>query len=1259
LEEIMVFRHNVLACCLSLLVAPVVAPLAAPLAYAQNDSTSLRGVIKDPSGAVVPGAVITLSDKASGQKFTAKAAANGEYKLLSIRPATYTITVTAAGFGSQSKIAELLVGQPSTVDFALTVQSGVEVIDVTSSADTLNQSDASIGDSKDNALVQALPSETRNPADLLSLEPGVLALPTTVPGAATQDSRSGAVNGGRSDQGNITLDGVDDNDQVRGLAFFAVLRETQDSLEEFRTTTGMANADAGRSSGAQVSLVTKSGTNRVHGAAYEYFRPSNTVSNEFFLKNAQLSSDAWNRPQKLIRNIFGADVGGPIWKDKFFFFGNFEGQRQAESAVVTQTTPTAAYQKGYLSYSDVTGGTTVLSPTQIAALDASCAVCGTPSYTPGPGPNPNALAYFNLMPASNGLSAGDGLNEGSYTFSSPQPARLNTSIVRLDYIPTEKHRFFVRGGLQHDTIAGAEQFPGQPASSSLIDNTKGIIFGHTWTISPTMVNDLRYSYIRQGYSKSGVGSGDYVDFRFLSTATAETRTTNNWVPVNNIVDNFTLVKGKHNLSAGVNWRLVHQNRASNANAFSSASSNPYWLGGNPPNPTRVGANGVEGGFQNSYVIAYGNIVGDIPSVTNVSNYKVSSTTAGTLLADGASITRHFSANEYEGYLQDQWRPTAKISITIGLRYTLLETPYETQGQQVTPTVDTHAWFTGRETAALQGQISEPDLTFAPSGKFYGKPGFYPENKKDFAPRLSVVYSPKPKMSLRAGAGIYYDHFGEGLVNLFDQNGSFGLSSAVTNPAGQYKAETSPRFTSRNTLPFSNGTPPSTTVFPYLAPQGNFAITWGLDDHLKTPYSEVFDLSFQNEIGLGWTMDMAYVGRFGRHLLQEQDLAEPVDFTDPQGGGDYYHAGAQLSAAVDANNGLCVLCGNSSYNPTIAAIPYFEHVFPFMAGTDYAGESATQAIYNNEWAPYRANLGATTALSDIDFFCYYACPANYQSKFWQDQFSSLYALTTVGQSYYNALQVTLRHPMRHGFQTDINYTWSHSIDWGSDAERASEFSSGVTGAFSLLLNTWKPYLNKGASDFDTRQLVTVNSVYELPFGKGKSVLSSAPAALNAVVGGWRLSGIFRVSSGLPFSFSEPGWTTDWQIESFAVNVGGLKTSKHIDPANGYLPQYFSNPSAINNGISSGSPIRLPYPGEAGQRNNFRGDGYFNIDSGLGKAWKFGEFGSLRFTWEVYNVTNTVRFDPASIGGQLTSGNLGIASSELTQPRRMQFSARYDF
>ena len=252
---------------------------------AQNATTSLRGVVRDQSGAVVPGATVVLNDRASGQTLTTTSKASGDYQLQQIPPATYDVVVSSSGFGSQTKRAELLVNQPATIDFSLSPQGTDVVVTVTTAAQTLNTTDASIGNSTDNATIQALPSETRNIPDLLSLNAGVFFVP--IPAGsdpALQDRRSGAVNGGRSDQSNVTLDGVDDN----------------------------ANPDAGRSSGAQVSLVTKSGTNSLHGAVYEYNRPTITVANDFFLKASQLSSGEPNRPPKLIRNIFGGDLGGPM-----------------------------------------------------------------------------------------------------------------------------------------------------------------------------------------------------------------------------------------------------------------------------------------------------------------------------------------------------------------------------------------------------------------------------------------------------------------------------------------------------------------------------------------------------------------------------------------------------------------------------------------------------------------------------------------------------------------------------------------------------------------------------------------------------------------------------------------------------------------------------------------------------------------------------------------------------------------------------------
>ncbi len=333
------------------------------------------------------------------------------------------------------------------------------------------------------------------------------------------------------------------------------------------------------------------------------------------------------------------------------------------------------------------------------------------------------------------------------------------------------------------------------------------------------------------------------------------------------------------------------------------------------------------------------------------------------------------------------------------------------------------------------------------------------------------------------------------------------------------------------------------------------------------------------------------------------------------------------------------------------------MFPFMANTDYIGESATQAIYSDLWSYYRDGAGETSALYVLDL---YANPAGPQFDFFQSQFSSLYAWSSIGTSSYNALQLTLRHPASHGLTTDISYTFSKSLDMGSGAERSSEFSTDSFGANSAIQNSWNPKLNKGVSDFDIRNLLTVDAVYQLPVGRGKMVAGNANRVADALIGGWQISGLSRWASPLPFSVTAPGWATNWQIEAFGVVTSPVQVKKHI--ANG-IPQVFAGNTAatINNGIANGSPIRLPYPGEAGQRNNFRGDGYLDVDSSLAKTWSLPDQMKLRFAGEVYNVANTVRFDdsPLNLNGALTSGTLGAYSGMLSTYRRMQFGLRLDF
>ena len=491
--------------------------------------------------------------------------------------------------------------------------------------------------------------------------------------------------------------------------------------------------------------------------------------------------------------------------------------------------------------------------------------------------------------------------------------------------------------------------------------------------------------------------------------------------------------------------------------------------------------------------------------------------------------------------------------------------------------------------------------------------------------------------------MYYDHYGEGIVNLFDQYGSFGLSESITNPTNLLTPDTSPRFTGIHDLPNITGTPASAISYPALAPNDplwtGFEIAHGLDDNMKTPYAHAVDFSVQRELPGAFTMEIAYIGRFGRHELQQIDLAQPLDLVDPQSGQDYFSAATELSkqqyAGVKAAN--------------VAKIPYFEDMFPDAAGS---GLSATQNIYNI-WLPGNE----TGSLYSLDILCTPGCGGQ-TNRFWPRQYASMFAWSSIGSSNYNAVQFKLLRKASHGVQTELSYTFSKSLDMGSDAERTMFSSSTGTSAgssFGAILNAWKPRLNYAVSDFDVRHLITGDWVAELPVGRGRALFGGAGRVLDGAIGNWQFSGVARWTSGLPFSvICGAGWGTNWDEKSNMIQTGPIKTHTHID-SNG-APQVFADSQeALTN-------MRNPYPGEAGQRNNFRGDGYFGVDASLSKSWKMRENSGLKFAWDIFNVSNSVRFDVnplTSIQNMTTSGEFGVYGATLTKPRVQQISLRFWF
>ena len=1333
----------------SWLVAAVIGSFLAlsTLGFAQSATTSLHGTVFDPKGAVVAGANVTITNPATGFTRTTKSDNQGGYQFLELQPATYEVTVSAPGFANVKETGiALLVNTPGTVNVNMQVSGGVVTVEVAGAAPMVNTVNAALGHAFDTEQIADLPFEGRDPTGILSLQPGVAYTGNSQHISSASDSRSGAVDGARSDQTNVTLDGVDNNDQTLGTAFQGAVRVPLDSLQEFKVTTASSDADSGRSSGGQVSLVTKSGTNSLHGGAYAYNRSGIGEANDWFSEQAQVGAGLPNKPPHLVRNTFGAFVGGPIIKDRLFFFADYEGGRLRQNLQVTRIVPSDDLRNGIVSYpscdtpttqdpncagttgvaGSVTPHTATLSAANLASLDPNCTGLGT--CPNGPGPNPAVMAIFQKYPHPNTDSVGDGLNYRGFTFSSPLPQKLDAYVAKLDYSLTRSgnHRLFLRGVLDSDRTAlssdptsltgdGGSQFPGDSSNRSQVNTSKALSVGYTATLSGTLINDFRFGYIRQALDTLGQQSQHFVHFRGMDDLTAETPTTNVAVPVKNWVDDLTKIKGAHTLQFGVNLRQVDNIRESNSTSYFTATTNAFWLAssciadcGTSLDPGTVASPATFPTFQTVYsafstsydfpVVALTGLVTEVGS-----NYNL--TKSLTPLAEGAPVPRHFRTHEWEWYGQDTWRIRKNLTMTYGLRYTLLQPPYETTGTQVAPTFSMNDWFYKRAAGMLQGQTYDPTISFGLSGQANGGKPYWNWDYKDIAPRLAFAYSPDAdsgwsrklwggpgKTSIRVGYGMYYDHFGEGITNSFDRNGSFGLTTSITNPAGIQGVDTSARLTALNSIPTTSaattGTCPAAPCpivesapsgsFPVTPPSslsaGGFAITWGINDHLKTPYSHVLNFSINRELSSNFVFEAAYVGRFAHRLLQEEDLAMPLNLYDPKSGMSYFQAATALAQQYRAK----------VPTTSVAPIPYWENMFPQAGGhastqiggsvskpgipcgstTVFTGDvTNTQAMYDL----FCRNKGnETTALEYADVpglvnsnTCYPACSVSNGGNgyaYYNPQYSSLYGWVSNGNSSYNAAQFSLRRRMVHGLQFDLNYTFSKSIDTGSNAERINQFEGG--GFASQVINSWFPNQLRAVSDFDNRHQFNANWVWEMPFGRGKYFGSGMGRMANALVGGWTLSGLWRWSSGYPFTVGSGfGWATNFELESAAIlTAPAPKTGTFM--IGGTTPNVFKDPTTAL------GDFRQSFPGESGQRNELRGPGTFNIDAALSKSWNITERQIVKFTWETFNITNTPRFDVGTMqlngnNSLSNSSSFGNFSSTLSQQRVMEFAMRYSF
>src|ERR1700682_5739932 len=465
---------------------PLSLVLSAFAAYSQS-TTSLRGTVSDPSAAVIPQAKVTLQDPATGFKRQILTGADGVYQFLQVAPGTYQLVVEKPGFSTLTRDGvQLLVNTPSTTDLTMVIGKTGDVVNVMSEAPLLNTTDASIGNAFSERQVRQLPLETRNRVETLSPQPGV--------------TPSGEVLGARRDQNNIMLDGADvNNNQNSGLVqqnpstgvtyqgvngnnatsnsgFNAVLPIPLDSVMEFRVTVGGEGPNQGRSSGGQVALITKSGSNQFHGSLYEYNRNTLTAANTWFNNRSGVPREP------LIRNQFGASAGGKVVRDRLLYFFNYEERTDSSGGAQARLVPSDSLRQGFMKFQLTDGSVQTLTPAEVQKVDPLLR-----------GVNSAALQVLNQYPAGNDVSYGQdgGLNFSGYRFNAPSHRNDRAIVGKIDYHidSAGKHPLSIRGTLADNTDDQIlAQFPGQGPASTLRDNSKGLSAQYTWLIKPNLIN---------------------------------------------------------------------------------------------------------------------------------------------------------------------------------------------------------------------------------------------------------------------------------------------------------------------------------------------------------------------------------------------------------------------------------------------------------------------------------------------------------------------------------------------------------------------------------------------------------------------------------------------------------------------------------------------------------------------------------------------------------------------------------------------------
>jgi hypothetical protein len=801
----------------------IVALLITPL-FSQTTTSRIDGSILDESGAVVPGAKILAVNMKTQAKSETKSNDQGIFVFPAIAPGTYTLTIEAKGFQTQI-VKEVEVNVAATVSqmYRLKVGQTTDTITVEANAVTVQTADSEIARAITLRDIDTLPQLGRTPITLAVFQPGVQINPG--------DLTFSHVNGQRQGSNNSKLDGIDVNDSLVPRLGLSLTANNTDSVEEFRVVTEGGKAEYGRSAGAQVELVTRSGTNSYHGSAFDYLRNTNLNANDYFNNQSHTP-----RP-KFIQNIFGGTFGGPVLHDKTFVFGNYQGRRTHQDTVRNRTVLTDSARQGIFKWKDSSGA---IQSFNIAAND--------PRHI---GVDPQMAKLFALVPPSNNTDVGDGLNTAGFRFNNSTPSYEDQFTIRGDHNITQSLKAFLRWSWQRnssiDSLNNADAtYPGQPQGFQG-GHRWGFSAGSDWAINPTLFNEFRIGhqsasvvFARPARLKGPTVITNLFNPDPINSAYAQGRNS----PVNDITDNMSKVKGNHTFRWGTNIRHTLQTGFNDNGIYQNVTT----AAANGNTPTLPAA--LVGKLSTAQTTTFNSLYNDVLGRMDAVAETFLSTDLKTFQPSGVTRQRDYTLNESGYFFQDDWKIRRNVTLNLGLRWEFFGIPNEKNGIQATVT----------DPGQVTPFNTATNLTVTQSN------AWYKHDLNNFAPRVGFSWDlfGDGKTALRGNYGVFYDRAIGATVNSVDGNSPGFSQQVVVNPNAAAGSDV--RVNDGVPLPAQPAAPVLT--LPVTGRSANLQI---FNPNLRTGYVQAVSLNIQRELMRNTIVEVGYVGNRGTKLFMNRDF----------------------------------------------------------------------------------------------------------------------------------------------------------------------------------------------------------------------------------------------------------------------------------------------------------------------------------------------------------------------------------------------------